>query len=475
MKGSASLIGARPAAETISAGTKLVRRTLAQPNPAGCVRAYFRLMAILRSDPVSNVSTTMPAPVGRYRWRVCALLFFATTLNYLDRQVLSILAPGLQKSLHWSEVDYGNLVAAFKFAYAIGLLGMGRFLDRTGTRRGYALGVGAWSLAGAAHALATGLLGFGAARLGLGLAEAVNFPAAVKTVAEWFPKRERAFATGIFNSGTNVGALLAPLVVPWLATRYGWQSAFLGTGMLGSVWIVWWLVAFRSPDAHPKLSDGERAWIQQDGPVESGATVPWRVLLSHRETVTVCILKFVTDPVWWFFLFWLPKFLNERFGVSLLELGPPMIVIYQVSSIGSVAGGWLSSRFIANGMTVDAARKRTILLSGMFALPIFWASKTDNLWTAVALVSLGTAAHQACSANIYTIISDIFPQRAVGSVVGLAAFSGAIAGAIIAEAVGWMLQTTGSYVPIFAMFSVAYVVAWGVLRVGIPTIRGITV
>lgn len=432
-------------------------------------------MAITLPEPVTAIPMPLSAPRGRYRWSVCALLFFATTLNYLDRQVLSILAPDLQKSLHWSEQDYGHLVAAFKFAYAVGLLGMGRFLDRVGTRRGYALGVAVWSLAGAAHALATGLVSFVAARVGLGLAEAVNFPAAVKTVAEWFPRRERAFATGIFNSGTNVGALLAPLIVPWLAVRYGWQSAFLGTGLLGSLWIVWWLVAFRSPALHTKLSAEERAWIMQDGPIDTGVAVPWRVLLSHRETITVCLLKFVTDPVWWFFLFWLPKFLNERFGVSLLELGPPMIVIYQVSSLGSIAGGWLSSTLIARGLSVDAARKRTILISGLFALPIFWASETQNLWTAVALVSLGTAAHQACSANIYTIVSDVFPQRAVGSVVGLAAFSGAIAGAIIAEVVGWMLQTTGSYVPIFGMFSVAYVVAWLVLRIGIPNIRQIAV
>ncbi len=438
------------------------------------INAHALAFSTMSAPPLDSAPPSpLAAPRGNYRWRVCALLFFATTLNYLDRQVLSILAPTLQKSLHWSEVDYGHLVAAFKFAYAVGLLGMGRFLDRAGTRRGYAIGVAAWSAAGAAHALAAGLMGFVSARLALGLAEAVNFPAAVKTIAEWFPRRERAFATGIFNSGTNVGALLAPLIVPWLAIRFGWQSAFIGTGLLGTLWIVWWLVAFRRPAQHPRLDAAERAWIMQDGPPDAGAPVPWRALLSHRETVTVCILKFVTDPVWWFFLFWLPKFLNERFGVSLLELGLPLIVIYQVSSLGSIAGGWLSSRMIASGMSVDAARKRTILISGLFALPIFWASETHNLWTAVALVSLGTAAHQACSANIYTIISDVFPQRAVGSVVGMAAFSGAIAGAIIAEVVGWLLQTTGSYALIFAMFSVAYVVAWLVLRVGIRTIRQI--
>jgi ACS family hexuronate transporter-like MFS transporter len=414
-------------------------------------------------------------PAGRYRWRICALLFFATTLNYLDRQVLGLLAPELQRTLRWTDVDYANVVAAFKVAYAIGLVSMGGLLDRIGTRLGYALGLSLWSLAGMAHALAASVFGFASARFALGLAEATNFPAAVKTVAEWFPRQERALATGVFNSGANIGAILAPLVVPWLAVTYGWQWAFVITGLFGFVWLAFWLTTYRPPAEHPRLSPAELAWITADGAPPAAGKVPWRVLIAHRETVTVCLLKFVTDPVWWFFLFWLPKFLHERFGVSLLELGPPMVTIYLVSDVGSVAGGWLSSWFIKRGHGVDFARKATILIAGLFAVPIFWASRTDSLWVAVALVSLGTAAHQACSANIYTIVSDVFPQRAVGSVVGLSGFAGAISGAIIAEVVGFLLTRTGSYVPVFTMFSVAYVLAWLILRVGIPRIRQIEV
>jgi ACS family hexuronate transporter-like MFS transporter len=418
----------------------------------------------------------MPVSIVRgYRWRICALLFFATTLNYLDRQVLGILAPDLQRTLRWSEVDYGNIVAAFKLAYAIGLLGMGRFLDLVGVRRGYAAGLTAWSIAGAAHGLATGVGTFAIARGALGVAEAVNFPAAVKTIAEWFPRSERALAAGIFNSGTNVGAILAPLVVPWLAVRYGWQSAFVATGLIGLTWLFFWLTMYRAPALHPRVSAEELAHIQSDGVIEPAPPIPWRTLVKRRDVVTMCLMKFVTDPVWWFFLFWLPKFLNERHGVSVIALGLPMIVIYQVSSLGSIGGGWLSSHLIRRGMTLDRARKTTLFVAALCALPIAYASRTDSLWTAVALVALGTAAHQAFSANIYAIIGDVFPPRAVGSVVGLSSFSGALAGAIIAEVVGWMLQTTGSYVPVFGMFSVAYVIAWLILRWGIRDIAPVSI
>ena len=409
--------------------------------------------------------------VRGYRWRICALLFFATTLNYLDRQVLGILAPDLQRTLQWSEVDYGNIVAAFKLAYAIGLLGMGRFLDVIGVRRGYAAGLTAWSIAGAGHALATGVGSFAMARGALGIAEAVNFPAAVKTIAEWFPRSERALAAGVFNSGSNVGAILAPLVVPWLAVRYGWQSAFIVTGLIGLTWLFFWLTMYKPPAQHPRVSAEELAFIQSDGVVEPSPPLPWRTLVKRRDVITMCLMKFVTDPVWWFFLFWLPKFLNERHGVSVIALGLPMIVIYQVSSIGSIGGGWLSSYFIRRGMTLDKARKTTLFIAALCALPIAYASRTDSLWVAVALVALGTAAHQAFSANIYAIIGDVFPPKAVGSVVGMSSFSGALAGAIIAEIVGWMLQTTGSYVPVFGMFSVAYVLAWLIIRWGIPEIK----
>jgi ACS family hexuronate transporter-like MFS transporter len=425
-----------------------------------------------RMTPSLASHSEATAPVGRYRWRICALLFFATTLNYLDRQVIGILAPDLQTSLHWSNADYANIVAAFKIAYAIGLVSMGDILDRVGTRKGYALGLGAWSVAGMLHAVAGSVFGFAAARAALGFAEAANFPAAVKTIAEWFPRKERAFATGLFNSGANIGAIVAPLVVPIIAVKWGWQWAFILTGLVGFLWLGFWLAMYRKPELHPKLSPRELAYIQADG-VEPTERISWARLLPHRETLTVCLLKFVTDPVWWFFLFWLPKFLHDRYAVSLLDLGPPLVVIYLASDAGSIAGGWLSSHLIARGWTVDAARKTAILAFGVLALPIFFASRTTSLWTAVALISLGTAAHQACSSNIYTIVSDVFPRRIVGSVVGLAGMAGAISGAVIAEFVGFILTATGSYTIIFGMFSFAYVLAWIILRVGIPVIRPI--
>jgi MFS transporter, ACS family, hexuronate transporter len=429
--------------------------------------------ATVRDSTISLDPTAAAAgPVGRYRWRICALLFFATTLNYLDRQVIGILAPDLQSSLHWSDMDYANIVAAFKIAYAIGLVSMGDFLDRMGTRRGFALGVGAWSIAGMLHAFVGSVFGFAAARAALGFSEAANFPAAVKTVAEWFPKKERAFATGLFNSGANIGAILAPLIVPIIAVKWGWQWAFIITGALGFLWLGVWLATYRRPDQHPRLSARELAYIQADG-IETTERISWARLLPHRETLTVCLLKFVTDPVWWFFLFWLPKFLHDRYAVSLLDLGPPLVVIYVASDVGSIAGGWMSSHLIARGWSVDAARKTSILAFGLLALPIFFASRTSSLWMAVALISLGTAAHQACSSNIYTIMSDVFPRRIVGSVVGLAGMAGAISGAVISEVVGFVLTTTGSYTIVFGMFSVAYVLAWIILKIGIPEIRPI--
>jgi ACS family hexuronate transporter-like MFS transporter len=417
-------------------------------------------------------TTTPPFKIANYRWRICALLFFATTINYLDRQVLGILAPYLQEDLGWSEVDYGNIVAAFKVAYAIGMVGMGNLLDRIGTKRGFSLAMIMWSLAGMAHALARSVWGFATARFMLGLGESANFPASVKTVAEWFPQKERALAVGIFNSGTNVGSILAPLVVPFLAVAYGWQWAFIITGLIGFIWLIFWLTMYRKPEEHPKLSKVELDYIQQDG-VESEEKVPWIKLLQYRETLTVALLKFFTDPVWWFFLFWLPKFLNSNHGISIMELGAPLITIYVVSDLGSIAGGWLSSYFIKKGRTPDFARKTTILIAAICALPIAYASRTTDMWVAVALISLGTAAHQACSANIFTIVSDIFPKKAVGSVIGLIGMAGAIGGVIVAQAVGWILETTESYILIFSIFSLMYLVAWTILKIGIPKIKPI--
>jgi ACS family hexuronate transporter-like MFS transporter len=357
-------------------------------------------------------------------------------------------------------------------AYGIGLVTMGGLLDRIGTRKGYAIGLTGWSVAGVAHAFVGSVAGFAVVRFALGFAEAANFPAAVKTVAEWFPKKERAFAMGIFNSGANIGAIVAPLIVPVIAVKMGWRWAFIITGALGVVWLVFWLRTYQRPAEHPRLTANELAFIQSDG-VEPTTRIPYMRILPHRETITLCLLKFVTDPVWWFFLFWLPKWLHDRMGLSLLELGAPLVVIYLVSDVGSVAGGWLSSWFVKRGHTVDYARKRAMLISSLFALPIFWASQTTSLWTAVALISLGTAAHQAFSTNIYTIASDVFPQRAVASVIGVAGASGAIAAAVVSEMVGFLLQRTHSYVVVFAMFSFAYLAAWMILRIGMPVIRPI--
>ncbi|HZD94654.1 MAG TPA: MFS transporter [Candidatus Sulfotelmatobacter sp.] len=396
--------------------------------------------------------------VGHYRWTICALLFFGTTMNYVDRQVLGLLAPELQTKIGWNEAQYGYIVTAFQGAYAIGLLLMGRLIDVIGTRIGYALSIGIWSISAAAHALARTPLGFGVARFALGLGEAGNFPAAIKTVAEWFPKRERALATGIFNSGTNVGATIGPLLVLWIASRYGWQSAFVSTGLLSFLPIIFWVRSYRRPQEHPRLSAAELQYIQSD-PSEPATQIPWARLLPHRQTWAFLLGKFMTDPIWWFFLFWLPKFLNTNHGLHLTALGPPLVVIYNAACVGSIAGGWLAARFLKAGWTVNRARKTTMLLCALTVVPIIAAANVRNLWTAVALVSLATAGHQGWSANMFTFASDLFPRRAVASVVGIGGFGGAVGGMLIAAFTGWMLQITGSYIPMFVLAGSAYLVA----------------
>jgi len=401
---------------------------------------------------------TDAAPAGRVRWVVCALLFAATTINYVDRQVLGILAPDLQRSLHWSEVQYGYIVTAFQAAYALGLLLVGRLMDRCGSRLGYALAVAFWSVAAMAHALARSALGFGVARAALGLGEAGNFPVAIKTVAEWFPKRDRAFATGLLNSGTNVGAIVAPLVVPPLALAFGWQWAFVATGALGLVWLAFWLRGYHPPASHPRVSPAELAYIHRD-PVERGGDIRWGQLLPHRQTWAVAVGKLLTDPVWWFYLYWLPKFLNEHYGLTLAKMGLPLVTVYLLSDAGSIAGGWLSSMLLRRGWSVNAARKTTLLVCAFAVTPIAFASRVTHLWAAVGLVGLAAAAHQGWSANMFTLASDMFPRRAVGSVVGIGGMAGAVGGMLVATATGYLLQLTGSYVPVFVVASSAYLIA----------------
>lgn len=412
----------------------------------------------------------LAAGIGRYRWRICALLFFVTTLNYVDRQVLGVLAPELQRVIGWNEIQYGDIVTAFQAAYAVGLLLAGGFIDRVGTRIGYAAAIGVWSMATIGHAAVRTVLGFGVARFALGLSEAANFPAAIKTVAEWFPRKERALATGIFNSGANVGAIVAPLTVPWITVHLGWQWAFLVMGALSALWVIPWMMLYRRPEDHPKLSRGELTYIQSD-PAEPTVKVPWSHLVPHRQTWAFLIAKFLTDPIWWFFLFWLPKFLNTKYGLTLTELGWPLVIVYNMSMIGSVAGGWLPALFLKMGWSVNRARKTAMLVCALTVLPIVFAATAGSLWIAVALVGLATASHQGWSANLFTMVSDTFPRRAVASVVGIGGFGGAVGGMMIATFTGFVLQFTGSYVPMFVIAGSVYLIALLIIHLLLPNLE----
>ncbi|WP_058835910.1 MFS transporter [Luteimonas abyssi] len=420
---------------------------------------------------MSVVGEAAGAPrVGWYRWRICALLLAATTINYIDRQVLGVLAPYLQEEIGWNEIEYGYIVTAFQGAYAIGLLCAGFVIDRLGTKAGYAIAITIWSIAAMSHSLAATVVGFMIARFALGLGEAGNFPAAIKTVAEWFPRRERAFATGIFNSGSNIGAIVAPLLVPIIALTWGWRAAFLFTGVLSATWLVVWLVMYRAPERHPRVSAAELAHIRSDPP-EQTARVPWLQILRHRQAWAFVAAKFMTDPIWWFFLFWLPKFLHAEYGLTLLALGLPLVAIFVVADVGSIMGGWLAGRFIRMGWSVNRARKGAMLVCALCVVPIVFAAQAENLWIAVALIGLATAGHQGWSANVFTLTSDMFPRHAVASVVGIGGFAGAVGGMMIATFTGILLQTTGSYLPVFLMAGSAYLLALLVVHLLAPRLE----
>lgn len=407
--------------------------------------------------------------VGRVRWGICALLFWATTLNYIDRQVLGVLAPTLGHVLGWTQLDYGYIVASFQAAYAIGLLFAGAVIDRLGTRIGYALAISVWAVAAASHALARTVLAFAAARFMLGLGESGNFPAAVKTVSEWFPRRERAFATGLFNAGSNIGAIVAPIAVPVMVALWGLWSGFLMTSVLSVLWLVTWLLFYRPPERHPRVSARELEYIRSDCDEPAGRrTVPWTHLLRHRQTWAFVAGKFLTDPVWWFLLFWLPKFLHHRYGLDLTQLGPPLVVIYVMADAGSIAGGWLAGRFIRLGWSLNAARKSAMLVCALAVVPIIYAPSMHHLWGAVALIGLAAGAHQGWSANLFTTTSDLHPSGIVASVVGLGGFAGAVAGALVATAVGFVLQATGSYTALFVIAGGMYLLALAVMHVLAP-------
>jgi ACS family hexuronate transporter-like MFS transporter len=410
--------------------------------------------------------------VGRVRWIICLLLFFATTINYMDRQVIGILAPNLQRIVGWSDVQYGYIVTAFQGAYAIGLLGMGWLIDRVGTRIGYALCIFLWSLSAMGHALVNSVNGFIRARFMLGLGESGNFPAAIKAVAEWFPRKERALATGLFNAGSNVGAVLAPLIVPWIYSRWGWRWAFLFTGFLSATWLLAWLLTFHRPQEHRWLSSGELAYIVADR-AEITQHISWGRLLRHRQTWAYAAAKFLTDPIWWFYLFWIPSFLHSKHALSLKALSGPLVTIYVMADAGSVGGGWLSSQLLKSGWSVNRARKTAMAICAFAVVPIISVSSVAQLWPAVLLIGLAAAAHQGWSCNLFTLASDMFPEGDVASVVGLGGFAGAVGGMLIADAVGHILQWTHSYVLPFWIAGSVYPIALLLLHLLAPKLMSV--
>jgi MFS transporter, ACS family, hexuronate transporter len=443
------------------------------------------------------MSTTPPATsaaavpkAGHYRWVICAILFVATTINYVDRNVLSFTmlddpfrrvmlglpaeTPLGDAEIAEFKVKMGHVDSAFKFAYAFGFVLAGWMIDRLGTRRGFAISITVWSLAAIFHGFVNSVRGMGFARFALGIGEAGNFPASIKSVAEWFPRKERSFATGLFNAGANVGIILTAAFVPLMIAHWGWRSSFIITGALGFIILVIWLAAFYRPEAHPKVTQSELAYIRSDGEQDSGKSVKWGLLWPYKATWAFAIAKFLTDAVWWFYLTWLPSFFNDNAALStkldLKSVGIPFIVIYLISDGGSIFFGWLATKFIGMGWTVNRARKTTMLICALCVVPIFFASMTSSIVLAIALISLATAAHQGWSANLFTTVSDQFPKRAVGSVTGIGGMFGGIGGALLAYFAGSIIAVSG-YWPLFIFASCAYLIALAIVQFLVPRLE----
>jgi ACS family hexuronate transporter-like MFS transporter len=409
-----------------------------------------------------------------YRWLVVALLFFAVAVNYIDRAVLGVLKPLLDEELGWSQTDYGWMVSAFQAAYAGGYLIAGRWFDRIGVQRGFLLAVTIWSCAAVAHAFARSVVGFSVARSVLGLAEGGCFPAAIKAVTDWFPREQRALATGIFNAGSPVGAIMCPLAVPWIATHWGWQGAFVATGVLGFVWVVAWVWLYRAPDRHPRVSAAELAYIRKD-PKEPSVEIPWLQLIRHRQTWAFMVGMMAASPIWWFYIFWIPDFLNKRFHLNLTQSSLPLMVVFLVSSIGGIAGGWLSSALIKRGWTINAARKCTLLVCALAVVPVFATPLVPGVWWAVTLVTIAAAAHCGYAANLFTLVSDTVPRQAVGSVVGIGGMASSVAGIGFAQVVSRVLEFTGNnYLVPFALAASAYLIALAVIHALLPQLQKMT-
>jgi ACS family hexuronate transporter-like MFS transporter len=411
---------------------------------------------------------------GSYRWSVVALLFFATTINYVDRQVIGILKPYIEGELGWGEQGYGIIITSFQIAYGIGLIVTGSVLDRIGTRLGYTISIVIWSIAGIGHAIAHSVTGFSIARFSLGIGESANFPAAVKATAEWFPKKDRAFATGWFNSGSNIGAITAPFIVAFAYEIYGWEWAFIITGSLGFIWLVFWLIFYQVPARHTKITQQEYDYIHSDHEKEE-KKLPWAKIFPHRQTLGICLLRLITDWVWWFFLFWTPDYLAKKFNIEIKEQIIPLVVIYTVASFGGIFGGWLSSNMIKKGKNIDFARKTTILIIACFVLPLIAVNYLSTIELVIVLIAIAAGCHQGWASNIFTIVSDIYPKNAVGSMVGLSGAFGSLGGAIMGVTVGYILDVTGNYFIIFALASSMYLLAWFLLKLFIPTIEPIEI
>ncbi|PZR34460.1 MFS transporter [Caulobacter segnis] len=412
--------------------------------------------------------------IGRYRWVIVSLLFAAMVINYVDRQTIGLLKADLSKEFGWDETHYADLVFYFQLAYAIAYLAWGKIMDKIGARWGFGIAFLIWQVAHIAHAGASHITGFIAARMGLGIGEAGGFPGGIKAVAEWFPKKERAFATGLFNAGTNIGAIVTPLVVPGIVLAFGWQMAFIVTGVAGLVWLPIWLIVYRRPREAKGLSAAELAHIEQD-PADPVEKIAWTKLLTKRETWAYSLGKFLIDPIWWMFLFWLPDFLGKRYGLDLKTFGPPLIAIYLLSDVGSVAGGWMSSTLIKNGASINKARKLTMLVCALLAVPVIFASYASSVWLAVLIIGVATAAHQGFSANLYTLPSDVFPRGAVGSVVGIGGMLGAFGGMVFSKYIGKVLDSIGTYAPIFLVAGSAYLIALLVVHLLAPKMEPVKI
>ena len=449
-------------------------------------------MQLSPSKKKSQSSTLGITGMGKYRWTICALVFFATTINYLDRQTISLLKTDLDAEFGWTKTDYANITVAFQLTYALAMFGVGRLIDKLGTKIGYALSLFLWSLAAIGHAFVKSTTGFLVARGFLGLTESGNFPSAIKAIAEWFPKKERALATGIFNSGTNIGAIIAPLTVPFIAKEYGWQWAFIITGAVGLIWLLFWFWLYEVPARQKRLKQDEFDYIHSDTDEidsigvanESSSNVSWGKLLQFKQTWALAIGKFLTDGVWWFYLFWLPDFLHEQYQLAQTEMALPIAVVYVISSVGSVFGGWLPMNLIKGQWPVFKARKTSMLIYALCAIPVFTAQLFGNysVWFPVLIIGFGAAAHQAWSANIYTTVSDMFPKKAVASVTGIAGMAGGLGGILVSKSAGYLFDYYKSlhniekgYLILFIFCSFAYITAWLIIYFLVPKMKKVEV